>query len=134
MELVNGLYRYSGEKAKEALNAVLVKEVIEKLNLLLAPFAPHLAEELWEKTGHFSGIFLQSWPQYDPKALEADLINYGILINGKVRAQMEIDRNLSTEEIEKIALQSGRIPELIKGKTIRKVIVVPEKVVNIVVN
>ncbi|OGB67094.1 MAG: leucine--tRNA ligase [Caldithrix sp. RBG_13_44_9] len=134
MELVNGLYRYSGEKTKEALNAPLLKEVIEKLNLLLTPFAPHLAEELWEKTGHSSSMFLQSWPQYDPKALEADLINYGILINGKVRAQMEIDRNLSTMEIEKIALQSGRIPELIKGKTIRKIIVVPEKVVNIVVS
>ena len=134
MELVNGLYRYSGEKPKEALNADLLKEVIEKLNLLLAPFAPHLAEELWEKSGHTSSVFLQSWPKYDPKALEAEMINYGILINGKVRAQMEIDRNLSTAEVEKIALQSGRIPELIQGKTVRKVIVVPEKVVNIVVN
>jgi leucyl-tRNA synthetase len=134
MELVNGMYRYSGEKSKEALNAGFLKEVIEKLNLLLAPFAPHLAEELWEKTGHSSSIFQQSWPVFDPKALEADLINYGILINGKVRAQMEIDRNLSSEDIEKAALQSGRIPELIKGKTIRKVIVVPDKVVNIVVS
>jgi leucyl-tRNA synthetase len=134
MELVNGLYRYSGEKSKEALNAGFLKEVIEKLNLLLAPFAPHLAEELWEKTGHSFSIFQQSWPVFDPKVLEADLINYGILINGKVRAQMEIKRNLSSEDVEKAALQAGRIPELIKGKTIRKVIVVPDKVVNIVVS
>ncbi len=61
-------------------------------------------------------------------------MNYGILINGKVRAQMEISREFEAAEIEKLALQSGRIPELIKGKTIRKIIVVPDKVVNIVVS
>ncbi len=101
---------------------------------MLAPFAPHLAEELWVKTGHPFSIMDQAWPAYDPQALLTEVINYGILVNGKVRAQMEIDRNLPREEIEKTALQTGRIPELIKGKTIRKIIVVPDKVVNIVIS
>jgi leucyl-tRNA synthetase len=134
MELVNGLYRYTGEKSREEINAAFLKEVIEKLILILAPFAPHLGEELWAKSGHDTSVFNQQWPAYDPAILEEEVINYGILINGKVRAQMEIPREKSNAEIEKSALQYGRIPELIKGKTIRRVIVVPGKVVNIVVS
>ncbi len=132
MELVNALYRYTGEKSKKELNGLFLKSVIERLIILLSPFAPHLAEELWEKTGHEYSIFHQNWPVFDPKALEAEMVNYGILINGKVRGQMEIPRGLESGEIEKMALQSGRIPELLKGSAIRKVIVVPDKVVNIV--
>jgi len=132
MELVNGMYRYTGEKSQEHINASLLKQVMKNLNLLLAPFAPHLAEELWERTGHQFSIFQQNWPIYDTLALEAESVKYGILINGKVRAQMEVSKNLNTEEIEKTALQTGRIPDLVKGKTIRKIVVVPEKIVNIV--
>jgi leucyl-tRNA synthetase len=134
MELVNGLYRYVGDKSKTEINGPFLKEVIEKLILLLSPFAPHLAEELWEKTGTGFSIFIQKWPEFDLKVLEAETVNYGILINGKVRAQMSIPKDTSKEEIEKSALQFGRIPELVKGKTIRKIIVVPDKVVNLVVS
>ena len=134
MELVNGLYRYTGEKANEELNATFLKAVLENLNLLLAPFAPHLAEELWEMSGHQYSIFNQAWPQVDENALKEEMINYGILVNGKVRAQMQVPRDMSREEIEKLAMESGRIPELIRGKNIRKVVVVPNRIVNIVVS
>jgi len=134
MELVNGLYKYTTDRPREEQNAEFLKEVLEKLNILISPFAPHLAEELWEKTGHKFSIFDQKWPTYNPKALEDDLVNYGVLINGKVRAQMQVPRNLSKEDIEKTALKTGRIPELLKGKSIRKIIVVPGKIVNIVTN
>ncbi len=134
MELVNGIYKYTAEKALEELNGHFLKAVFEKLMLLLAPFAPHLGEELWQKAGFGYSVFDHPWPQFDPRALEVEVVNYGILINGKVRAQMEVSRNLKSEEIEKMALQTGRIPELIRNKTIRKIIVVPEKVVNIVVS
>ncbi len=134
MELVNGLYRYTGDKSNEQINAPFLRNVLEKLNILLAPFAPHLAEELWTKLGNEFSVFHQEWPLFDPVALEMEYVNYGILINGKVRGQMEVPKELTTEEVEQKALQAGRIPELIKGKSIRKVIVVPEKVVNIVVN
>ncbi len=134
MELVNGLYKYAQDRAVEELDGAFLKDVFRKLILLLAPFAPHFGEELWEKAGYKFSVFDHAWPQYDPKALEVEVVNYGILINGKVRAQMEISREFKSDEIEKLALQSGRIPELIKGKTIRKIIVVPDKVVNIVVS
>ncbi len=132
MELVNGVYRYAEGRPAEEINAGFLKEVLEKLILLLAPFAPHLAEELWEKSGHEYSIFNQSWPEFDPSAMEEDIVSYGILINGKVRAQMKVPRTFSREEIEKTALETGRIPDLLKGKTIRKIIVVPGSVVNIV--
>lgn len=134
MELVNGLYRYTGEKANEELNAGFLKTVLENLNLLLAPFAPHLAEELWEMSGHSYSVFNQSWPQFDKEALKEEMINYGVLVNGKVRAQMQVPREMSKEDIEKLALETGRIPELIRGKTIRKIVVVPNRIVNIVVS
>ncbi len=132
MELVNGVYRYAEGRPAEEINAGFLKEVLEKLILLLAPFAPHLAEELWEKSGHEYSIFNQPWPEFDPSAMEEDIVSYGILINGKVRAQMKVPRTFSREEIEKTALETGRIPDLLKGKTIRKIIVVPGSVVNIV--
>jgi leucyl-tRNA synthetase len=132
MELVNGLYKYSQDKTIEESDCAFLKKVFRNLILLLAPFAPHLSEELWELAGHNYSVFDHSWPEYDPKALEVEMVNYGILINGKVRAQMEVSRDLKSEKIEKLALQHGRIPELLKGKTIRKIIVVPDKVVNIV--
>jgi len=134
MELVNGLYRYTGKKANEELNAGFLKTVLENLNLLLAPFAPHLAEELWEMSGHRYSVFDQSWPQFDEGALKEEMINYGVLVNGKVRAQMQVPSDISREDIEQLALETGRIPELIRGKTIQKIVVVPNRIVNIVVS
>jgi leucyl-tRNA synthetase len=134
MELVNGLYKYAHDKTIDELDGAFLKTVFQKLILLLAPFAPHLGEELWERAGYKFSVFDHGWPKYDTKALEVAVVNYGILINGKVRTQMEVSRDLKTDEIEKLAVQCGRIPELLKGKTIRKIIVVPNKVVNIVVS
>jgi leucyl-tRNA synthetase len=134
MELVNGIYKYTGEKPNEEINSDFLKKVFSNLILLLAPFAPHLAEELWEKTGNNFSVFDQSWPKFDVKALEEEVVNYGILVNGKVRAQMKVPKSMAREKIELAALETGRIPELVKGKTIQKIVVVPEKIVNIVVS
>lgn len=134
MELVNGLYKYTGEKPAEEINSAFLKEVLTRLILLMAPFAPHFAEEIWNKIGGEFSIFNQPWPQFDPKALEEEVVNYGVLVNGKVRAQLRVPRSLNREEVEKRALETGRIPEILKGKTIRKIVVVPGRVVNIVAN
>ena len=134
MELVNGIYRYTGDRPAEELNGGFLAGVLEKLTLLLAPFAPHLAEELWEISGRKFSIFDQSWPAYDESVLEEDVVNYGLLINGKVRSQMQVPRDMNLKEIEKRALISGRIPELLAGKFVKKIVVVPGKVVNIVVS
>ncbi|MFZ0391474.1 MAG: class I tRNA ligase family protein, partial [Calditrichia bacterium] len=133
MELVNGLYRYTQDRTPEELNTAFLKEVMENLLLLIAPFAPHLAEELWQRTKHEFSIFQQSWPEYREEALQEETVNYGILINGKVRSQLQVPRNMEKQEIEKRALSEGRIPELLKDKRILKIIVIPEKIVNIVV-
>jgi leucyl-tRNA synthetase len=102
--------------------------------IILSPFAPHLCEELWEKIGEKPSIFNQKWPDYDEKYLIQDRIDWVIQINGKIRERVQGSIDLIGEEAEKFALTSGRIPELIDGKQIRKIIVVPKKLINIVVS
>ena len=133
MELTNELYRYTSEKPQEEQNATLLKKVIEKLLLMLAPFAPHLAEELWEKTSHDFSIFDNRWPEFDPSVLKEDQINYVIQINGKLRDKLEVPRGMPQKEIEHQALEAGKIPKYIEGKEVIKIIFVPNKLVNVVV-
>ncbi|MDR1568662.1 MAG: leucine--tRNA ligase [Streptococcaceae bacterium] len=101
---------------------------------LLAPIAPHLAEELWKKLGHEGGISYVAWPSYDEKELVENEIEVVFQIFGKVKARAKVVRDLSKDELERIALENETIAELLAGKTIRKVIVVPNKLVNIVAN
>jgi leucyl-tRNA synthetase len=133
MELTNELYRYTSEKPQEEQNGTLLKEVIEKLLLMLAPFAPHLAEELWEKTNHDFSIFNNRWPEFDPSVLKEDQVNYVIQINGKLRDKLEVPRDMPQKEIEHQALEAGKIPKYIEGKEVIKIIFVPNKLVNVVV-
>ncbi len=132
MELVNELYRYTGEILPENQNTYLLRQVLHNFLILLAPFAPHIAEELWEKTGGIPSIFNQQWPDYDKKYLERDEITWVIQVNGKIRERTEGKIDLSREEAQELALKTGRIPALLEGKQIRKVIVVPRKLINIV--
>jgi leucyl-tRNA synthetase len=133
MELTNELYRYTSQKPQEEQNGTLLKEVIEKLLLMLAPFAPHLAEELWEKTNHDFSIFNNRWPEFDPSVLKEDQVNYVIQINGKLRDKLEVPRDMPQKEIEHQALEAGKIPKYIEGKEVIKIIFVPNKLVNVVV-
>ncbi len=132
MELTNELYRYTGERPIEEQNSEFLKSVLEQLILMLAPFAPHLGEELWEKSGHEYSVFQQRWPGFDPKVLEDEQVNMVIQINGKLRDKMAIERDAKKEDVEKAALSAGRIPRLLEGKKVVKVVVVPNKLVNIV--
>jgi leucyl-tRNA synthetase len=135
MELVNELYKYTADVDEIDYNEGLLSDSIVNLILLIAPFAPHLAEEMWrmidkdDKT-----IFDVKWPEYDEKALELDEIDWVVQINGKIREHMNASKNLSKDEAEEKALKFGRIPELTQDKTVRKVIVVPQKLINIVVS
>ncbi len=130
MELVNGLYHY---REKEEQNISLVKEAVETLIVLLAPFAPHFAEELWEVTDHQGSVHCLSWPQYDEEALVADEVEIVLQINGKVRDRVKVPANLSRQELEKVALSLEKAQAAVAGKKIKKVISVPDKLVNIVV-
>jgi len=132
MELVNELYRYNGEILPESQNTYLLKQALNNLLILLAPYAPHIAEELWEKIGGLPSIFDQKWPVFDEEYLIRDEITWVIQVNGKIRERAEGKIDLSREEAQELALNTGRIPALLDGKQIRKVIVVPRKLINIV--
>ncbi|ENZ9221834.1 leucine--tRNA ligase [Enterococcus hirae] len=109
-------------------------EYIEGFVQLLAPIAPHIGEELWAILGNEEGISYAAWPTYDGSALIEDEIEVVFQINGKVRGKANVSRDLPKEELEKIAMTNEAIKENIAGKTVRKVIVVPNKLVNIVAN
>jgi len=109
-------------------------EAIATLLLLLAPFAPHIADELWHQLGHADSVHEQSWPQADPDALVADEITLVIQIMGKTRGSMPVPASASKEELETFARESDVARRYIEGKQIRKTIVVPGKLVNFVVS
>lgn len=109
-------------------------EYIEGFVQLLAPIAPHIGEELWAILGNEQDLSYAPWPTYDETALIEDEVEVVFQINGKVRAKASVARDLSKEELEKTAMDDNSINEQLEGKTIRKVIVVPNKLVNIVAN
>jgi leucyl-tRNA synthetase len=106
---------------------------IEKLTQILAPFAPHLAEEIWQKLGHKESIFKSHWPEYDPEAIKEELVTIVVQVNGKFRATLDMPVNPEKEEVEKKALECEKVQNLIKNKEIVKKIYLPNKVINLVV-
>jgi leucyl-tRNA synthetase len=128
MELVNKIYAYPQDADRGML-----AHAIETTVVLLAPFAPHITEEMWRMIGHEDSVHEQSWPVFDESALVLDEVEIVVQINGKVREKMVISANATREEMERIVNESEKVKELVAGKTIRKVIAVPGKLVNIVV-
>ncbi|MBC1621989.1 leucine--tRNA ligase [Listeria welshimeri] len=110
------------------------KEYVEGFVQLLSPIAPHLAEELWEILGHTETISYVTWPTYDETKLVEDEVEIVLQVNGKVKSKITVAKSLGKEELEKIAQEDDKMKENLEGKTIRKVIVVPGKLVNIVAN
>jgi len=100
---------------------------------LLAPFAPHLTEELWEKLGHKKSIFQEKWPEYNQEKAQKPRIDFIVQINGKVRDIVEIEKVLSEEEIKQIVLGREKIKKWIQDKEIKKIIFVPDRLVNLVI-
>jgi len=110
------------------------KEYMEGFVKLLSPVCPHIGEELWQKLGHTDTIAYEPWPTYDEAKLVEDVVEIVIQINGKVRAKLNVPADLSKEALEERALADEKIKEQLAGKTVRKVITVPGKLVNIVAN
>ena len=108
------------------------RAILEPLVIALAPFAPHVAEELWEKLGHADTIFNASFPRYDESYLIESSFNYPISINGKVRAQMSFALDMPKEDIDKVVMASEIVQKWSEGKPPKKVIIVPGKIVNVV--
>lgn len=112
----------------------LPKKYMEGFVKLLSPVAPHVAEELWEKLGHEDTITYEPWPAYDETKLIEDEVEIAVQVMGKVRAKINVSKEATKEETEAAALENEKIKAQVEGKTIRKVIVVPGKLVNIVAN
>jgi len=130
MELVNAFYAFQDKE----MNAGLAREVAENLIKLLAPFAPHITEELWSRLFEGQGsVHQQKWPTFDEEATKLAEIEIVLQINGKVRDKLMIPADTDREGMKKIAMELPRTQELTAGKTIVKVICVPKKLVNIVV-
>ncbi|KAA0549024.1 leucine--tRNA ligase [Bacillus sp. BGMRC 2118] len=112
----------------------LPKKYVEGFVKLLSPVAPHLAEELWEKLGHSGTISYEAWPTFDESKLVEDEVEIVVQVNGKVKAKLKVPATATKEEMEQIALSDDTVKEQIDGKTVRKIIAVPGKLVNIVAN
>jgi leucyl-tRNA synthetase len=130
MELVNELH--AAEPLDVDLNPVILKRILDVMALMLAPMAPHIAEELWEMLGNQGGISKAKWPRYREDLTREEQIEIIIQINGRLRGKMVVEENLGEDETRERAMTDPRIAPLLAGKQILKVVVVPKKLVNIV--
>jgi len=132
MELVNELYVSKVKDQEDETSKRVMAEAIESVALLLSPFVPHFAEELWQAIGKKEFILKQPWPAYDPKAILEDEVLIVVQVNGKLRDRIVVPVAYAEEEVKAAALKAEKIQSLIEGKQVKKVILVPQKLVNIV--
>jgi leucyl-tRNA synthetase len=128
MALVNVLYA-----EEENIGSAVVNDVLEKLALMLAPFAPYLAQEIWDELGHDGPVFRQPWPAYDPELAKPEEAEIVVQVNGKLRSRVYAPFGAPKDQLEKLALADPKVQQSIAGKQLVRIIVVPDKLVNIVV-
>ncbi|MFO8023438.1 MAG: class I tRNA ligase family protein, partial [Perlabentimonas sp.] len=109
------------------------REVLEPLAVLIAPYAPHIAEELWQILGHDQSVGIAEWPKHNEEHLIESTFTCPVSFNGKTRFTVDIPLNLPKNEVEKMILEHEQTARYLDGKTPKKVIVVPNKIVNVVV-
>ena len=133
MELTNDVYRNleSRPERPEAWRAL--REAVETIVLLISPFTPHAAEEMWEMLGHRGGLIRVEWPSYDPTIAAQETITLVLQVNGKVRSRIAIPADLQEDELRQLALEDEKVRSLTTGRTVERVVVVPKRLVNVVV-
>src|SRR5215469_16659897 len=119
MELINELYAHEPE-----LSGCALAQVLESLTLMLAPFAPYLAQELWEEQGRATPVFREPWPQFDAELAKEDLAEVVVQVNGKLRGRLHVPLGTPKEELEALAKADEKVKPFIDGKQIVKVVVV----------
>lgn len=124
MELVNVIYQNLDSDIEGALKTTV---------LLLSPFAPHLAEEMWQELGHKESILGAEWPKYDPKFLKEEIVTMVIQVNGKLRSKIEVPADIAKDKLKEIVLGDEKLKPWINGQAVKNLIIVPQKLVNIVV-
>ncbi len=128
MEFLNAI-----EPAASSLEPRALHEVVETLVLLLSPLAPHIAEELWSRLGHADSLAYEPWPSYDPAALEQAHTVWVVQVNGKVRAKLTLPAGASDDQLKQAALADAQVRRYVDGQTVKQMIVVPKRLINIVV-
>ena len=133
MELTNVLYGVDEKEFETDEGRAVLSETFDMLLKMLFPFVPHVAEEVWESLGKKELLANTLWPGFNEELTKRDTVEVVFQVNGKIRSKEQVSADLSKDELEKLAVENDRIKEFITGKTVRKVIVVPGKLVNIVV-
>lgn len=133
MELHNEIRRVKDELRASVEGRRVLRFGLEQLLTLLSPFTPHFCEELWQKTGHAVYLIKTLWPSFDPELAQEEMITVVVQVNGKLRERFEAPAEISVEEIKARALELSRIKAIIRGKAIKKIITVENKLVNIVI-
>ncbi len=128
MELLNDLYRYPDRQAP------VVHAVFRDLLVLLSPFAPHLAEELWHRMGYDRPVVLEPLPEPDPHLLQQEVVEIPVQVNGKLRARIQVPRDADQETVVHQALDHPNVQRHLEGKTLRKVVYIPNRLLNLVVS
>ena len=131
MEMVNGLYKFKESHGMQASETW--RFTLESLLQILAPFAPHITEELWQELGHTDTIHVDHWPKWDEKYLTSDTMTIIVQVNGKLRAKLELPADTNQDTIEQAALADENVIKFTSNKPPKKVIYVPKKLVNIVI-
>lgn len=137
MEFINHLYSFSewwrAEAAHSDADRSALREAIESLIILLSVFAPHISEEMWSLLGHKETLEKSSWPKYDEELIRAEEILIVVQVNGKVRQKITVPEGIEEDNLKKQALEDSKVASFIGGSAVKKIIVVPKKLVNIVV-
>ena len=125
--------RFVLEGQSARLSAAALEEVLPNIALLLAPFAPYTAEDLWEKLGRQGPVLRVPWPKFDPALAAEDEAEVVLQVNGKLRSRLLVPRQTPQEQLERLALADPKVQAFVNSKQIVKVVVVPDKLVNVVV-
>ncbi len=134
MELVNTLSSLTGDQqpARDAVHPAVIRQALETLLLLLSPIVPHFCEEFWEATGHTRPLTAQPWPEFDAEAAREEEMTIVLQVNGKVRSRLQVPAAVSEERIKEMALADDKVRKFLAGKEVRKIIVVKNRLVNLV--
>lgn len=134
MELVNALYLAKDELVADESGRKVLSSAVSTVLTLLSPFTPHLSEELWALLGHTESVSTLPWPRWKEDALVRDTVTLVVQVNGKLRGKLDIPADASREEVETLALNEPNVLRYLEGVTVRKVVVIPGKLVNVVVS
>ena len=130
MELINAINKFDDESGA---GRAVAREALEAVVLMLSPMTPHICHALWKELGHETALIDRSWPEFDESALELDTIELVVQVNGKLRGRVSVPADAGKDDIETLAIADENVQRFVDGKAIRKLIVVPGRLVNIVV-